>query len=93
MANKSYPPEGYYSSEEAIRVLGLSNSVFHLYVKDGRILKYIPPESKRNGFYKKEYINQIASLRKNASTQDANDYKRSLRQWQTGSGKEEGEGR
>ena len=52
-------PPGFYTAREAREVLDLSASTFTYYVKQGRIKRYIPPH-RREGYYKKSEINQIA---------------------------------
>jgi hypothetical protein len=77
--SKSYnPPEGYYSAEDAMRVLGMTKAMFYDYVKQDRILKYIPPGLKQ-GYYKKDYIDALALKIREGAVADHNDYEASIR--------------
>lgn len=58
-AVKKAPP-GYYLASEAQKVLGLNASTFGYYVRAGKIKRYVPP-MRKEGFYKKEEIDDLAT--------------------------------
>lgn len=58
-AVKKAPP-GYYLASEAQKVLGLNASTFGYYVRTGKIKRYTPPPPRKEGFYKKEEIDDMA---------------------------------
>jgi hypothetical protein len=53
-------PPGFYMAREARAKLGLNESTFNYYVREGRIKRYIPP-LKKEGFYKKTEIDKLAT--------------------------------
>lgn len=53
-------PEGFYTAQDAAKKLNLSVSTFRYYVKGGKIKRHVPP-MRKEGFYNKEEIDQIAS--------------------------------
>src|SRR5947207_3365496 len=52
-------PEGYYTAQQAQRVLGIAASKFHYLVKQGKIKKTVPP-MRSEGFYSQREINELA---------------------------------
>lgn len=57
---KQSAPEGFYTAAQAQKVLGLIPSTFSYYVRKGRINRYVPP-LKKEGYYKKEEIDDLAT--------------------------------
>lgn len=53
-------PIGYYTARQAQEKLGLNPSTFSLYVRQGKINRYIPP-LRKEGFYKREEIDKLAT--------------------------------
>ena len=56
---KTKAPSGYYTAKEAMDRLNMGSSTFYKFVKDHSIEREIPP-NKKEGFYKKSIIDQIA---------------------------------
>jgi hypothetical protein len=52
----------YYTKREALEILGIPESTFYFWVKDGRIRSYLPPHRKRGALYDKEQIDAIAAI-------------------------------
>jgi hypothetical protein len=52
-------PDGFYTARQAREKLGLSEGMFHYYVKQGRIKKVVPT-FRKEGFYPKEAIDRMA---------------------------------
>jgi hypothetical protein len=52
----------YYTKKEALERLGIPESTFFYWVKDGRIRSYLPPHRKRGALYDKEQIDAIAAI-------------------------------
>lgn len=57
---KGVAPPGYYTARQATERLGLAPSTFRYYVSTGKIKKYVPP-LKRDGYYAKREIDQLAT--------------------------------
>lgn len=53
-------PDGFYTAQEAARKLDLNISTFRYYVRQGKIKRHVPP-MRKEGFYRKEEIDQLAS--------------------------------
>lgn len=58
--NVKKAPKGYYTAKEAQRKLGLNPATFSLYVRQGKINRYVPP-LRKEGFYKREEIDELAA--------------------------------
>lgn len=58
-AVKKAPP-GYYTAQEAQKVLGLNASTFGYYVRQGKIKRYVPP-LRKEGFYARKEIDKLAT--------------------------------
>jgi MerR HTH family regulatory protein len=52
----------YYTKKEAVEKLGIPESTFFYWVKDGRIRSYLPPHRKRGALYDKEQVDAIAAI-------------------------------
>jgi hypothetical protein len=52
----------YYTKKEALERLGIPESTFFYWVKDGRIRSYLPPHRKRGALYDREQIDAIAAI-------------------------------
>jgi hypothetical protein len=52
----------YYTKKEALELLGIPESTFFYWVKDGRIRAYLPPHRKRGALYDREQIDAIAAI-------------------------------
>jgi hypothetical protein len=52
----------YYTKKEALELLGIPESTFFYWVKDGRIRSYLPPHRKRGALYDQEQIDAIAAI-------------------------------
>jgi len=52
-------PPGYYTASQARQKLGMPSSTFNLYVRDGKIKRYVPP-LRSEGFYSQAEIDQLA---------------------------------
>lgn len=53
-------PPGYYMPREAREKLGMTESSFNYYVRQGKIKKYVPP-LRSEGFYSKKEIDRLAA--------------------------------
>jgi hypothetical protein len=52
----------YYTKKEALEKLGIPESTFFYWVKDGRIRSYLPPHRKRGALYDKDQVDAIAAI-------------------------------
>jgi len=53
-------PPGYYTAAQAQQKLGMNGSTFRYYVRQGKIKRHVPP-LRREGFYAKKEIEQLAT--------------------------------
>lgn len=52
-------PEGFYTAQQAQKRLGLAKTSFYYYVNNGKIKPVVPP-LRKEGYYSKEEIDQLA---------------------------------
>lgn len=64
---KKKAPEGMYTAQEAIAIIGVSPATFYLWVNAGKIRRFVPP-GRKEGYYSKKEIDQLA-LKYNAAMQ------------------------
>ncbi len=53
-------PDGFYTAQEAAQKLDLNISTFRYYVRQGKIKRHVPP-MRKEGFYRKDEIDRLAS--------------------------------